>query len=84
MGTSAFTNYLASIQALIGMHIDLVGSLERKINTFRTRVQEGINFQELQSKLDEHEADLAKMHTKIDDLRKFFVNIMRRWSKSED
>ncbi|KAG9078854.1 hypothetical protein FRC06_008135 [Ceratobasidium sp. 370] len=37
MGTPAFTNYLASIQALIGTHIDSIESIQRKINTLRTR-----------------------------------------------
>jgi hypothetical protein len=46
MGRPAFTNYLASIQALIGTYIDLVESLEKKINTLKTRVQDGINVQE--------------------------------------
>jgi hypothetical protein len=83
MGAPAFANYLASIQALIGTHIDSVESLEKKIRTFRTRVQNGINVQESQIKLDENEADLAKTRTKIDNLKKFFVDIKKRWSKSK-
>ncbi|TFY75008.1 hypothetical protein EWM64_g9004 [Hericium alpestre] len=84
MGAPAFTNYLASIQALIGMHIDSVESLEKKINTLRTRVQDGINVQESQTKLDENEAELAKTRTKIDSLKKFFVDIKKSWSKPKD
>lgn len=42
MGAPAFKNYLASIQALIGTHIDLVEPLERKISTLGTRVQDVI------------------------------------------
>ena len=84
MGAPAFTNYLASIQAVIGTHIDSVESLEKKINTLRTRVQDGINVQESQIKLDENEAELAKTRTKIDDLKKFFVDIKKRWSKPKD
>jgi hypothetical protein len=86
MGASAFKNYLASIQALIGTHMDSVESLEKKINTLRTRVQDGgINVQESQqTKLDENEAELAKTRTKINSLKKFFVDIKERWSKPED
>lgn len=84
MGAPAFTNYLASIQALIGTHIDSVESLEKKINTLRTRVQNGINVQESQSKLHENEAEFAKTRTRIDNLKKFFVDIKKRWSKSKD
>ncbi|CAL1713291.1 unnamed protein product [Somion occarium] len=81
---SAFTNYLASIQALIGTHLDSVESLEKKIKTLRTRVEDGINVQESQIKLDQNEAELVKTRSKIDDLKKFFVNIKKRWSKPKD
>lgn len=84
MGAPAFTNYLASIQAHIGTHIDSVESLEKKINTLRTKMQDGIDFRESQIKLDENEAELAKTRTKIDNLKKFFVDIKKRWSKSKD
>ncbi|KIO23305.1 hypothetical protein M407DRAFT_214897 [Tulasnella calospora MUT 4182] len=84
MGTPAFTNYLASIQALIGTHIDSVEPLERKINTFSTRVQNGINVKESQIKLDENTAELAKTRIKIDNLKRFFVEIKKRWSKPKD
>jgi hypothetical protein len=83
MGAPAFTNYLASIQALIGTHIDSVEYLQKKINTLRARVQDGI-IQESQTKLDENEAELAKTRTKIHSLKKFFVDIKKRWSKPKD
>ena len=84
MGARVFKNYLASIQALIGTLIDTVSSLERKITTFRAQVQDGINIDESQKKLDEHEAQLANTRTKIEDLKNFFVNIKKRWSKAKD
>jgi hypothetical protein len=84
MGTPAFTNYLASIQALIGTHIDSVESLEKKINTYSNRVRDGINVQESQIKLDGAEADLANTRIKIETLKKFFVDIKKRWSKPKD
>ncbi|KAI0320034.1 hypothetical protein OF83DRAFT_1169689 [Amylostereum chailletii] len=84
MRARAFKNYLASVQALIGMHINSVESLEKKIDTLRTRVRDRINVEESQTKLDENEAELAKTRTKIDNLKKFFVDIKKRWSKSKD
>lgn len=68
MGTSVYTNYLASIQALIGTLIDSVETLEKKVNTFRGKVQAGINVEDSQAKLLEDEAELAKTRTKIANL----------------
>jgi hypothetical protein len=74
MGAPAFTNYLASIQALIGTHIDAVESLEKKITR---RLEAGSRMEstsiESQRKLDENETELAKTRIKIDDLKNFFV-----------
>ena len=84
MGARTFTNYLASIQALIGANIDSVEYLEKKNATLRNRVEGGINVEESQAKLEENEAELAKLHNKIDTLKKFFVNIKKRWSKPKD
>ncbi|KAM5533614.1 hypothetical protein V8D89_012727 [Ganoderma adspersum] len=84
MGARAFRNYLASIQAVIGMHIDTVETLEKKINTLKTRSRDGINVEKSQTKLDENEAELAKTRTKIDILKNFFVDIRKRWSKPKD
>ena len=84
MGAPAFKNYLASIQARIGTLIDIVASLEEKIARFRARVQDGINVDESQKKLDEHETELANTRTKIKDLKNFFVNIKTRWSKAKE
>ncbi|KAH9047443.1 hypothetical protein EDB83DRAFT_1461953 [Lactarius deliciosus] len=84
MGALAFKKYLVSIQALIGTYVDSVEPLERKIKTLRTRVQDGINVQESQIKLDKNEAVLAQTRTNIDNLKKFFVDIKKRWSKSKD
>ena len=84
MGAPAFKNYLASIQALIGTLIDAVSSLEKKITMFRTRVQDGIDVDESQKKLGEHETELANTCTKIEELKNFFVNIKKRWSKAKE
>ncbi|CAE6389034.1 unnamed protein product [Rhizoctonia solani] len=84
MGAPAFKNYLASIQAVIGTHIDAVARLEKKVMTFRGRVQDGINVVESQKKLGKHETELANIRTKIEDLKNFFVNIKKKWSKPKD
>ncbi|KAJ3714729.1 hypothetical protein C8R42DRAFT_682127 [Lentinula raphanica] len=84
MGAPAFKNYLASIQALISTHIDTVARLEKKITTFRGRVQAGVDVVESQKKLGEHETELANTRIKIDRLKNFFVNIKLNWSKAED
>jgi len=84
MGMAAFKNYLASIQALISTSIDTVSSLEKKITMFKTRVQNGINVDDLQKKLDEHKTRLANTCTQIEDLKDFFFNIKKRWSKAKD
>ena len=84
MGAPAFKNYLASIQALIGTLLDTVSSLEKKITTFRDRVRDGINVDESQKKLGTHLTELASTRTKIEELKDFFVDTKKRWSKSKD
>ena len=84
MGTPAFTNYLASIKALIGTCIDTAASLEKMITTFGGRVRDGIDVGELQRKLNECEVELASTRIKIQNLKNFFVNIRRNWSKPKD
>ena len=84
MSAPAFKNYLSSIQSQISTLVDAVLSLEKKIATFRTRVQGGINVDKSQKKLGEHETELANTRTKIEDLKKFFVNIKKSWSRDKD
>jgi len=84
MGAAAFKNYLTSTQALISTLIITVSSLEKKITMFKTRVQNGINVDDSQKKLDEHETRLANTRTQIEDLKDFFVDIKKRWSKAKD
>ena len=84
MRAPEFRNYLASIQALIGTLLDTVSSLEKKITTFRGRVQDGINVVESQKRLGEYETELANTRTKIEDLKSFFVNIKKKWSKAKE
>lgn len=84
MGKAAFTNYLFSIQTLIGANVDTVKSLERKIQALNTGIQGGINIQQSLAKLAELEADVAKLSAKTAVLQDFFVDIKRRFSKARD
>ena len=84
MGTPAFTNYLASIQAAISTCNDTAEALNTKISKLTARLQDGIDDQESQAKLAENEAELAKTHIKIEKLKHFFVDIKKRWSKPKD
>lgn len=84
MGTPAFRKYLASIQALIGVHIGAIESLERKASAHRTGIRNGIDVEESQTKLDRTEYELGQMRSKIDALKNFFVEIKKRWSRRKD
>lgn len=84
MGPRVFTNYLASIQAVISTYNDTAEALDTNISTLRARLEGGIDDQELQAKLDENEAELVKTRTKIEKLKRFFVEIKKRWSKPKD
>jgi hypothetical protein len=80
---SAFSKYLASIQAKIGMHIISIEHIQRNIDSLRTRVEAGINVQDSQAKLDENETELVKTRSKIDRLKNFFI-VHERRSKCKD
>ncbi|KAL4256299.1 hypothetical protein AB1N83_013340 [Pleurotus pulmonarius] len=84
MGASAYTNYLVSIQVLIGTLIDLATSLEGKVHTLRGRVETGTNVEESQTTLEEYEAELTKTRSKISKVKTFFVEIKTRWGKRRD
>lgn len=84
MGTLAFRNYLASIQAAISTCNETAEALNTKISKLTARLQDGIGDQESQAKLVENEAELAKTHIKIKKLKRFFVDVKKRWSKPKD
>ena len=84
MGQAAFTNYLVSIQAAINTYNDAAEVFETKISKLRARLQDGTDDQESQTKLEEKEAELAKTRTKIEKLKQFFVDIIKRWSKPKN
>ncbi|KAI9453238.1 hypothetical protein BJY52DRAFT_850915 [Lactarius psammicola] len=81
MGNPAFTNYLASIKAHIGMLIDVVSAIEKKITTLTSNVHNGIVLPQSQTDLDAHVAERNRLRTKITALKAFFVDIKKRWGK---
>lgn len=83
MGDLSYKKYLGEIQVHIKVLTDSVESLERRVKTLGDRVQGGINIKESQARLAEYEAELAKMHTKVDQVKKFSTKI-KRWSKLKD
>ena len=83
MSAPAFKNYLVSIRTQIRTLIDAVSRLEKKIASLRTQVQGGINVDESQKKLGEHETKLANTRTKIEDLKNFFANVKKWGSKDK-
>ena len=85
MRNSAFTKYLASIQANIGALNDTVDDLEERSKTLTRRVETGgDNAQKSAGELAETQDQLAKTVIKIDALKAFFVDVKKRWSKSKD
>lgn len=83
MGKPAFENYLLSIEAHIGTHLETIESIERKIKTLTTRVRDQVNLVESQKSLAENVAELEKARTKIDVLQAFYSSIKKGWGQIE-
>lgn len=86
MSKLAFKNYLASIQAHIGTLIETASTYKTSIANLTTRVQNRqiAEQSESQKRLDQFETDLAKTHSQIELLKRFFVDVRKRWSKDKD
>lgn len=84
MGTPAFTNYLALIQANICTLNDTIDYLEKQTRVLVGRVEAGgSDTQKLVGELAETQDQLTKTVTKIHRL-KAFLSIKKRWSKLKD
>ncbi|KAG8722836.1 hypothetical protein FRC08_007784 [Ceratobasidium sp. 394] len=81
MGTSAFTNYLASIQDQIDNYVDTVEPLKKQIATLKTKIEDGLD---LDAKLLEREEELRKTLERIEHMKTFFVAVKTKWSKPKD
>ncbi|KAI0649850.1 hypothetical protein C8Q79DRAFT_1006169 [Trametes meyenii] len=84
MGTPAFTNYLASIQAKIDNQVDTVEPLEKQITTLKTKVENEIDVDVSRDKLAEKEEELRKTLGRIEKMKAFFVTVSTKWSKPKD
>lgn len=84
MGKPAFNSYVNSLQAHIGTLNETVTDLKAFIKSLSERVEQGINLPTSQHRLEENEAELVKINRRIADLKKFYVTLCRKWSKSRD
>ncbi|KIM43489.1 hypothetical protein M413DRAFT_25852 [Hebeloma cylindrosporum] len=82
MGTNAFANLLASIKSRIGSLNDTVGMLEERA----IRLTEGSRYtaEQAAARLVEDQDKLSKARTAIKELKKFFVQIRKHWTKTAD
>jgi len=84
MGTPAFDNYQASIQARISNLNDTVELLEKSIVTYTNRVARQIGLPRSQEMLTDFETELDKTNRRVAKLKKFFVTLSNKWSKLAD
>ncbi|KAH7882679.1 hypothetical protein F5I97DRAFT_1816563 [Phlebopus sp. FC_14] len=90
MGSSAFNDYVASIQAKIGTLNDTVKYLEKRATTYKRKkeeAEEGTGSAEAQRwalDLEDTERELARTRANIEKLRDFFMELMKNWSKPKD
>ena len=78
MGNKTFDDFLASIQAQIGMLNGTVKVLRKRVESLRTRVQNG-NAQAVQD-LADTEADLSNKEQTIESLKDFFATMKNDWT----
>ncbi|KAJ8474297.1 hypothetical protein ONZ45_g15996 [Pleurotus djamor] len=84
MSNPTFETYLASIQSQIATFNGVVTSYENSIRTHERRISIGINVAESKKLLDGYRTDLARAREKVEDFKKFFVDIKKNWSNPSD
>ncbi|KAF4619396.1 hypothetical protein D9613_005528 [Agrocybe pediades] len=84
MGSSAFTTYVNSIQALIGTYFECIEVLEQRIAWVKTRLEDGVIIDDAQAKLDQNTAEIAVFRCKIEALKTFYVDISKKFGKDKD
>lgn len=84
MGNMAFTNYKASIQAHIGMLLDTIQSLKKRVDAYKCKVEDGVDINQSKVILWENEVELSKVERHISELKRFFLIIDKRWGNHED
>ncbi|KAB5589638.1 hypothetical protein CTheo_6911 [Ceratobasidium theobromae] len=80
MGDHAFTNYKSSIQAYIGTLLDATVSLEKRVESYKRKVEEKIDLENSQALLLENEVELSKTRRHIEELKMHFLVIHKKWS----
>jgi len=81
MGDIAFTNYKASIQAHIGTLLDTVKSLKKRVDAYKRKVEDGVDVDQSKVILQENEVELSKTERHINELKRFFLIIDKRWGR---
>lgn len=84
MSESSYQRYRDFVQAGIGKLLRSGEHLETSIDRYKSRMQGRTDVQSLQAKLKEDEEQLVQTRTKIDALKKFFVELVERWGKPSD
>jgi hypothetical protein len=85
MGDAAFEHYLGLIQAKIGTLNECIPLLERRTRTLTRRVNAGgDDAQKSARELAETQDQLAKIVTKIETFKTFYVGVKTRWINPED
>lgn len=84
MGAADFTNYLASIKAMIDDHVDMVEPMEKHIAALKTKIEDEIDVGVSRAKLLEWENELRKTRERIEKMTAFFATVKKRWSKPKD
>lgn len=84
MGDIAFTNYKSSIQAYIGTLLDATKSLEKRVETYKRKVEEENDLERSKVLLEENEVELSKTKRHIEELKVHFLVIHKRWSNRKN
>jgi hypothetical protein len=85
MGAQAYSDLLISTKGRIGTLNDTVVILERFINTLTTKLQgDGSEDKKAEKELTGYQGELASTRTAIVDLKRFYQEINKNWSKAKN
>jgi hypothetical protein len=85
MGTKAFENFLKSIEGHLGRLHMTVDDLEEQIAAFTARSEADLsNPEQVASKLERAQHQLNKIRMAIQEVKRFFVEIKKQWTKPKD
>jgi hypothetical protein len=84
MGSTAYTNLLRSIQSHIGTLNSTASVLEKRVTSYKMRLEKDPNAEQVTRDLVVTERQLNHMLNTIETLKKFFVKMKKEWEKSKD